>query len=278
MRGKVLLALVAALSAASAYSSPRAPQGGEDVVRAVRYYYSHMFGSVSLELDGRGRYVRTTGDCTSAHTEKGSYEIADGVLSLTCEEAKTRPHGDREGAVPGPESARQRGCERTSQRLLLVGWGERMYLIDEAEARRFANAVNVGAEPRRQPRDLLADSRFTNLGLFLLREGDEEKPAPGLPEMPAAWQPYLLKQPVSARVAGIRAEGKDRRVALLETRDGEALRPGMLLSAAGHTPLYAASSWLEVVSVEQGVVRARVHGEVKLGDVVSTRYEPADDK
>jgi hypothetical protein len=66
-------------------------------------------------------------------------------------------------------------------------WGERAYLIPKHELIRFCNAVSAGIEsPKRSG------------GLFLVREGDRDRPATGLPPVPPAYRPYLLKAPIEA--------------------------------------------------------------------------------
>jgi len=70
-----------------------------------------------------------------------------------------------------------------------VCWGERHYLIPQTQLEEFCRDVNKGWEPRAEVH-----------GFYLLREGDEEKPAPGLPSVPPEVRPLLLEAPIEASV------------------------------------------------------------------------------
>ncbi|WP_267221985.1 hypothetical protein [Dyella silvae] len=70
-----------------------------------------------------------------------------------------------------------------------VAWGERMYLIPEKQLAEFASAVNLGDEPR--------TSAF---GLFLMREGDEQRQASGLPALPPEAKRLIQQAPLAVGV------------------------------------------------------------------------------
>jgi hypothetical protein len=53
----------------------------------------------------------------------------------------------------------------------------------------FCNQINEGAEPR-----------HGSFGLYLLRQGDENKTVSGNPTVPREYQRYLLPKPVSAEI------------------------------------------------------------------------------
>lgn len=76
----------------------------------------------------------------------------------------------------------------------LVRWGERRYLIPEARAIDFVNAINRNMEPRHEPH-----------GLFLLAEGDEKKRASGAPDLTAD----LLSQ-IRSKALVVRASAVER--------------------------------------------------------------------
>jgi hypothetical protein len=73
--------------------------------------------------------------------------------------------------------------------LMPVRWGERMYLLPPNELVRFCNLINSGREPREKQR-----------GSVFLREGDEEKSASGLPDLPTSLSKYLLQEPIGATI------------------------------------------------------------------------------
>jgi len=88
----------------------------------------------------------------------------------------------------------RRGFQGIAPELIPIVWGERHYLIPSDEVVSFANAVNAGFEPR--------ESLW---GRFLLRRGDEGKPAPGQPILPPEYSAYLLKEPIKAEILSIKA-------------------------------------------------------------------------
>jgi hypothetical protein len=87
----------------------------------------------------------------------------------------------------------RKGFQGIAPELIPIVWGERHYLIPTDEVVSFANAVNAGFEPR--------ESLW---GRFLLRRGDEGKPAPGQPILPPEYSGYLLKDPIKAEILSIK--------------------------------------------------------------------------
>ncbi|MBX7246004.1 MAG: hypothetical protein K1X53_10935 [Candidatus Sumerlaeaceae bacterium] len=65
-----------------------------------------------------------------------------------------------------------------------------MYLIPPQRMLAFCNAINSGEEPRKH---------FA--GRFLMREGDEDKPTVGNPEIPSAFTRYILSSPIRTTVS-----------------------------------------------------------------------------
>lgn len=108
-----------------------------------------------------------------------------------------------------------------------VRWGDRHYLIATDKLAEFANAINSGLEPRGS----------SSPGFFLLREGDQEKPVVGLPDLPAEYLAWIRTEPTEFRVdkvQTIREEGGkescDRDVTLRFPRQADdLLKPGMEL-------------------------------------------------
>lgn len=78
------------------------------------------------------------------------------------------------------------------QGFLIVTWGPRVYLVRNDEVEKFVAAVNAGDEPRHE-----------SYGRFFLREGDALKPAPGWPDLPAAYRRNILAKPIEARISFI---------------------------------------------------------------------------
>lgn len=79
--------------------------------------------------------------------------------------------------------------------LVHVRWGERSYLLSDAlvgSPKNFCEFILLGYEPR-----------HGNSSLFLLREGDWEKPAVGLPEFPEGYEKYnefLREHTIDAKI------------------------------------------------------------------------------
>lgn len=92
----------------------------------------------------------------------------------------------------------RKGFDVFATQLVPLVWGERHYLIPADGFIRFANAVNAGFEP--------SESRSAR---FLLRDGDELKSAVGLPNIPAPFSEYILKQPIQAAISSIKGSRFD---------------------------------------------------------------------
>jgi hypothetical protein len=78
-----------------------------------------------------------------------------------------------------------KGFRGTATDFIPVRWGERLYLIPEAQSRDFCNEVNQGSEPRKGA-----------IGRFYLRRGDWNKKVNSLPSVPIGWVPLLLEKPL----------------------------------------------------------------------------------
>ncbi|MBI5211119.1 MAG: hypothetical protein HY927_14200 [Elusimicrobia bacterium] len=81
---------------------------------------------------------------------------------------------------------------KLSQGLVVVPWSGRVYLVEEDELPRFANAVNSGEEPRYEGR-----------GFFFLRDGDDEKVVDSKPGLPLAYGKLLLDRPIDAVILSV---------------------------------------------------------------------------
>jgi hypothetical protein len=74
----------------------------------------------------------------------------------------------------------------------IVRWGARIYLLADDELKPFVNAVNSGREPHRHC--------FPSCGSFLVRNGDDEKPVSGAPDVPGEYRRLLSDKPITGRV------------------------------------------------------------------------------
>lgn len=177
---------------------------------------------------------------------------------------------DAAGGIPLPSG-------ETAPDLRIVRWGDRTYLLDAAEMLPFVNAINAGGEPRFQ------DSRAFGRGR--LRRGDDLKPAPGLPVLPAALASFILPQPVVARVIAAEARrevpfGRHPWPTWFETRASvdagqrQGLKAGMVFFPQDHSQHLTARvvrvfpGRAEVVLNEFGADKP----PLSLGWLLSTRY------
>jgi hypothetical protein len=79
--------------------------------------------------------------------------------------------------------------------LVIVRWGQRIYLLPDDELGPFVNAVNSGKEPHWHC--------IPSCAPFLVRSGDDEKPVSGTPDLPAEYRRRLLDRPITARVVRV---------------------------------------------------------------------------
>lgn len=145
---------------------------------AGSYYYGDGLGSnVSLHIAPKTGFVFELHGCLGLYDRNyGSAEEKNHKIHLTFD------FENKQGASQG-----------FSPSFIPLKWGERRYLIPADEVIKFVNAINFGSEPRSGIH-----------GSFLLREGDHNKKAEGLPSLPEKYLPYLLSQPIKAEVVKIR--------------------------------------------------------------------------
>ncbi len=109
-----------------------------------------------------------------------------------------------------------------------VRWDKRRYLISPDQMESFCNDVNMGLEPRNNLR-----------GPFYLRVGDGRQNVTAKPSVPKAWEGFLLKAPLHAKVIKVHTDGR----AQIDCGSERGVWKGMQLYAG-------TSSLLEVIEVE----------------------------
>lgn len=155
---------------------------------------------------------------------------------------------------------------------LPIRWGERMYLVPTNEIIGFCNEVNSGSEPRTEPH-----------GSYLLRCGDEKRPATGDPAIPAEYHACLLKRPIEAEIIKIgkvvtrpsKADFKfEDTTVTLNAGKKQKLQPGMELYVTVPDRLVETVKIVSVTDSESEGVIIHVEGDnprPKAGWKVSTR-------
>jgi hypothetical protein len=93
------------------------------------------------------------------------------------------------------------GVSRTPD-LVHIRWGPRSYLVEPKQLIWFCNEVNRRDEPTKDGPP----------AVFLLRDGDWEKEAKGVPEVPDEVRAYLLPKPIRAKIVEVKAYQKEVRI------------------------------------------------------------------
>lgn len=154
----------------------------------------------------------------------------------------------------------RRPCARELlEPLIPVPWGERRYLIPRDELKDFANAINLGDEPRTMAQ-----------GSYLMRDGDESLPADGRPFLPAEASALLRDRPLDAKIIGVG----------VDTYKSFQIEPGLVWKTTGTLVLLdigrhqGALPGLELRPQSHGIGKAVI---LRVGDKSSTAMFWRDD-
>lgn len=254
---------------------------------AGTYVTGHGYGGDSLTLEADGHFSKRGGsdDGTQISTS-GTYVLSDGRLRFIIVKHTGRLGSEgKEFNLLDPNDRKEMfgnsdaGEIEREFDMLPLQWSGRIYLLHERDLSDFANAVNLGIEPR----TTLISNNYSSpwYGSFYLRSGDEQKKVTGNPSLPEQWLSFLLSKPVTAKVISIEEIKKDRWNTTFTgtinkgSRDG--LKVGMRLLTEDEDP----SPWggTEVISAAEKTAKIRtqlVRSELKVGDKISSRYEPKD--
>lgn len=277
-----LLCLAVLLSAVPSH----AQQEGVFKKFAGTYVTGHEFGGGSLTLDAEGHFSKGGGsdDGTQVSTS-GAYVLSDGRLHFTILKLTGKRGSEgKEFNLLDPQESKEfdrsdRGEIRREFEMLPLEWSGRIYLLDEEELKYFAYAVNLGIEPRATLTSYMGLSPW--YGSFYLRSGDEQKKVTGNPPLPEQWLSFLLSKPVTAKVVSIeeikKYQWRTTFTATINKGGRDGLKVGMRLLTGDEEP----SRWsgTEVISVEERTAKIQtslVRSELKVGDTISSRYEPKD--
>jgi hypothetical protein len=241
---------------------------------AGTYIAGHSFGGSSINLQADGTYSQESGACTMSTKKFGTYYLSDGIVRFTVLKYTGVQFSDesKETDLLNPEARKEffdYGDDEQVEplkiqfSLLLVKWGERIYLIDESELRAFSNAINLGLEPRTE---LLSEPYY---GSFFLRESDLQKSVNGKPQLPGEWRTFLLSKPVTAKIVAIDTQVKTQ-IATINRGSQDGLKVGMKLLVKEQEPrLWSREG--EILSVEKSTAKVQVV-DLKVGDILNSKY------
>lgn len=269
------------------FSAIQSPAQQEAIFKkfAGTYVTGHEFGGGSIKLKTDGTFSDGGGsDDGTAISTSGNYTLSDGVLHFKITKQTGKRAGDGKefnllDPVERKEMFRSNDNDEVERefKYLPIEWSERIYLINASELKNFANAINLGIEPRSS----LISERDSSpwYGSFYLRSGDEQKKVTGNPNLPEKWLSFLLSKPLIAKVISVQKVEKKQFVTICTvtinkgSKDG--LKVGMRLLTKDEIP----SQWdgAEVISVEKETakIQARLsRTELKVGDKLSIRYKP----
>ncbi|HEY7089651.1 MAG TPA: hypothetical protein VH518_16250 [Tepidisphaeraceae bacterium] len=195
---------------------------------AGSYYAGDGLGvNTMLWLAPEGGFVFEWHGCLGLYDRNyGSAKAGDGLVRLQCE-------------LPN----KREGFEGIEPDLHPIHWGQRIYLVADSEMLQFVNAINSGKEPRREIH-----------GMFLMRDGDDQKPADAKPDLPAAQSALLLTKPLSCQIS------KTGNQIQIDAGRAEGVFVGMELYATDHK----ISAWFDVTDVAEhsaGLKPSFVHPE-----------------
>ena len=161
--------------------------------------------------------------------------------------------------------------------LVPVEWSGRIYLIYDSELQAFANAVNLGIEPRQTLQSHYDVSPW--FGSFYLRKGDQKNQVRGKPGLPKEWLTFLLDRPMRTRVVKVESVKQEKygtvSVVIIDKGGKDGLKVGMRLIAKKEIPNLSNGTSVISVTRNRAKLEAILNRPVKVGENISSRYEPS---
>ncbi|MGA9993945.1 MAG: hypothetical protein WBP93_00960 [Pyrinomonadaceae bacterium] len=260
MSGLLFLSIAFHLLAIQSFANPTHFNSREF---AGTYIIGNPSYAACLHLDAKGIFrifdakgsghISPDGNCNYKRGGSGTYVFSQGVLKFTVLKY-IRSHHSLAGNKP----------ERSTFVMFPLRWSGRLYLLDKDTLADFANAINLGLEPRRS---LITENYY---GQFYLRTGDETKEVSGTPSLPVKWSSLLLKNPVEAQVTKVEV-GCSYLMLTIDKGSGAGLKPEMRLIRENAAEPSLSFDPL-IVFVEKNSARLQARGEWKVGDKLTTRF------
>ncbi len=262
---RALIKLTLALILVATAGGEIAAQENSDLVGS--YVFRFQFGGGEIVLKNNGRFTSSSGGCTDVSTASGPYKVSNNVIRFTTLKLTTRSLSDNKEHDLTKRKARKKYLDTDepfkpySWELMIVRWGERVYLLNAKTVDAFVRAINLGFEPRAVEgyRDFYGD--------FYLRTGDENKPVTGRPPLPEQFLRDLLPGPVLATVMEVKTEDNVA-VATIDRGRAHGLKEKMKLVPTTAMDFLQA---YEIISIADHSAQVKVYGPLKVGDQVSTR-------
>jgi hypothetical protein len=168
----------------------------------------YVIQELTVDKTGTFSFV-TRQDVGQPMQTDGKAEVVDGYLVLRS--TTERKAGQQQGrSVP------------FHVKFVPVVWGDYVYLTGDAEMIKLCNIVNLGVNRPHGPHPFWIEN-------FFVRGKTVQAKVAGLPEVPAKWKPFLLKQSVHGRITKV--TGKKKATVDLGAQNG--LHPGMMLWVEG---------------------------------------------
>lgn len=243
-------------------SFPAAAQTNSDLVGS--YLARFEFGGTEITLNSNGTYVSYSSNCTSVVSEKGTYSVANDVLSIKPRKQFFRSFGDNKERDVTTKNARKKYLDTDepfsteTEYLQIVRWGERIYLMTRDQFEGFVEAINLGFEPRE------VDGYRTYYGSYLLRVGDENKPVDGPPPFKKELLELLLPAPIIATVLSVEED-----YAVIDRGSEDGLRKDMSLVKNDEDSFYF--DYCLVFEVGPNRSKVRLLRGTKVGDKLTTK-------
>ena len=263
---RFLFALILAIAAGGSVSA------GQTIPNELlgSYLFRFEWGGTRITLKSDSSFTMESSNCTSVFTESGPFSYSEGLLHFTTLKITTRGYGPDEKEIDLTKRKARKKILDTDEpfepnifEIRVVKWGERIYLADVKEFESFIGAINLGFEPRS------VDGYRALYGQIFLREGDEKKPAGGLPALPTEYLSMLLPEPINATVIGIETINGET-IATLDRGSDAGLRKDLTLVLEDENFHFQG---YPVVSVTNNSARVRTYDDIKVGDQLSTRIK-----
>lgn len=253
-----LLILSVGVGAAQTPSRSSSPSLAE---LQASYSYSQTYGGYLLSVNADGKFSFTSSGCTGATIETGSYTYDGGVLTLTTEAQRQHSFStssdddddkseteEGEDAQPKTEEESAADDEPTVRRFNVVAWGARLYLMHQRDEEDFIKAINAGDEPR----DSQTQRPYENTGVFMLRDGDEEKSVSGLPALRAELLERLALMPLTAKIINVISDER----AMINIGSAQGVKKGLVFYDTRQTIDSFADLLVEEVHENYSIVRS----------------------